>query len=119
MVFEPHARRIGKCRLHGDVTMRPMVEGARPGMRRVLDALGKLASDVEAEKQQAAAAPVTDWRSSLIEGQRNVIRHYRRVLATQRMAPAEREALLDRIRRVEAEVQALEAMEADGRLEAA
>jgi hypothetical protein len=88
------------------------------GMRRVLDALGKLASELEAEKSMPAA--VTDWRSSFIEGQRNVTRHYRRVLATQKMPPGERQALLERIKRVEDEVRALEMGEMDRRkLEAA
>jgi len=90
---------------------------ARPGLRRVLDALGKLAS--EFHKGEEAPA-LDDWRLSLIEGQRNVIKYYRQVLATQRMAPAERHAVLYRIARIEEEIQGLEAsLDAPPRLEAA
>ena len=78
----------------------------QPGLRRVLDALGKLAFEFETERQQPA---VNDWRASFAAGQRNVIKHYRHVLATQRMAPAERQAILDRIARIESEIRALEA----------
>jgi hypothetical protein len=88
-------------------------------MRRVLDALGKLAAEWESEKRQPAQ-DLADWRASLIVGQRNVIQHYRRLLATQRMPPAERQAVLDRIKRLEAEIRALEAEQIDRRqLEAA
>ena len=80
---------------------------ARPGLRRVLDALGKLASELEADKK-SASVPQADWRASLIAGQKNVIGHYRHVLATQRMPPAERQALLDRIARLEEEIRSLE-----------
>jgi hypothetical protein len=89
-------------------------------MRRVLDALGKLASEWEAEKRQPAQDLAADWRSSFIAGQKNVIQHYRHVLATQRMPPAERQAVLDRIKRVEDEIRALEVGQIDRRqLEAA
>jgi hypothetical protein len=98
--------------------MRTLTTLTRPGTSRVLDALGKLASELKTEKSKPT--PATDWRSSLIEGQRNVIRHYRRVLATQRMSPGERQALLDRIAHVEGEIRALEIGEKESRqLEAA
>ena len=77
----------------------------QPGLRRVLDALGNLAFEFEANRQETRA---NDWRASFVEGQRNVIKHYRHVLATQRMPPAERQALLDRIARIENEIRALE-----------
>ena len=81
---------------------------AQPALRRVLDAFGKLAFEFETERQDRASA-IPDWRASFLEGQRNVIKHYRHVLATQRMAPAERQALLDRIARIEREIRAMEA----------
>jgi hypothetical protein len=93
---------------------------ARPGIRRVLSALGSLASELEAEKRNTAPASAPDWRASLIAGQKNVIEHYRRVLATQRMPPAERQAVLDRIARIENEIRSLQQPEAEHfRLEAA
>jgi hypothetical protein len=84
-------------------------------MRRVLDALGKLAAQWESEKRQPAQAVKADWRASFIMGQKNVIWHYRRLLATQRMPPAERQAVLDRIKRLEDEIRALEAEQIDRR----
>jgi hypothetical protein len=93
---------------------------ARPGIRRVLSALGSLASELEAEKRNTAAAAQPDWRASLIAGQRNVIAHYRRVLATQRMPPVERQAVLDRIARIEDEIHSLQHPDGEhSRLEAA
>ena len=78
-----------------------------PGLRRVLDALSFLASELKADKRETAVPPEEDWRSSFIAGQRNVIQHYRTVLARQRMPPAERQAVLDRIVKIEAEIQSL------------
>ena len=93
---------------------------ARPGLRRVLDALGHLASDLKADTRDIAARPQDDWRASFIAGQKNVIEHYRRVLATQRMPPAERQAVLDRIARIEEEVRSIKrADEAPAQLRAA
>ena len=83
----------------------------QPALRRVLDAFGKLAFEFEREGQEQAPV-MHDWRASLIEGQRNIIKHYRYILATQRMAPAERQAVLDRIARIEEEIRTLEAPEA-------
>jgi hypothetical protein len=81
---------------------------AQPALRRVLDAFGKLAFEFETERHDRAFA-TPDWRASFLEGPRNVIKHYRHVLATQRMAPAERQALLDHIARIEREIRAMEA----------
>ena len=78
-----------------------------PGLRRVLEALSVLASGREADKPETAV-PLEDWRSSFVAGQRNVIQHYRTVLARQRMSPAERQALLDRIAKIEAEIHSVE-----------
>jgi hypothetical protein len=79
-----------------------------PGHRRVVEALGRLASELQDDKLKMQAQPENDWRASFVAGQRNVIQHYRTVLATQRMPPAERQAVLDRIGRIEAEIQSLE-----------
>ena len=84
---------------------------AQPALRRVLDAFGKLAFEFETERQDRAPA-IHDLRASFLEGQKNVIKHYRYVLATQRMAPAERQAVLDRIARIEKEIRALESARA-------
>jgi hypothetical protein len=81
---------------------------AAPGLRRILNSLTRLASELKAENQNVAPVPGRDWRDSLIASQRNVIQHYRRVLATQHMPPAERQALLDRIARIESEIRSLE-----------
>ena len=83
----------------------------QPALRRVLDAFGKLTFEFDREGQEETPA-MHDWRVSFIEGQRNVIKHYRHVLASQRMAPAERQALLDRIARIEDEIRVLEAPQA-------
>ena len=80
----------------------------RPGLRRVLDALGLLASELDADKHRLGTPLDDDWRSSFVAGQTNVIRHYRTVLATQRMPPAERQALLDRIAVIEAEIKSVQ-----------
>ena len=86
-------------------TKRPQAK--RPGVRRVLDALGLIASELMAEPR--LSGPLEhDWRSSFIEGQLNVIQHYRAVLATQRMPPAERQAVLDRIASIEAEIRSFQ-----------
>ena len=85
----------------------------QPGLRRVLDAFGKVAFEYD-----AAPAPY-DWRASFADGQRNVIKHFRHVLATQRMAPAERQALLDRIARIEDKIRAVEEPQTALRKEAA
>jgi hypothetical protein len=74
--------------------------------RRVLDALGKLALDFETDRVRVS--PKLEGPLSFVEGQRNVIKHYRHVLATQRMPPSDRQALLDRIARVEEEIRELE-----------
>jgi hypothetical protein len=79
-----------------------------PGLRRVLDALSVLASGLEQDKREIEIPLEEDWRSSFAAGQRNVIQHYRAVLARQRMAPAERQALLDRIAKIDAEIQSVE-----------
>jgi hypothetical protein len=88
----------------------PSTEAA-PGLRRVLNSLTRLASELKAENQNVATVPDRDWRDSLIAGQRNVIQHYRRVLATQHMPPAERQALLARIARIESEIRSLEGLD--------
>jgi hypothetical protein len=79
-----------------------------PGHRRVVDALGRLASEFQDDKLKMQAQPENDWRASFVAGQRNVVQHYRTVLAMQRMPPAEGQAVLDRIGRIEAEIQSLE-----------
>lgn len=87
----------------------------RPGLLRALSALARIAS--ESNKESQANAPTwlpRDWRASFIAGQRNVIQHYRRVLATHHMPAAERQALLDRIARVEDEIRSLEQTDGDG-----
>ena len=77
---------------------------ARPpaGLRRTREALGKLASRTRIEVRPE------DWRVSLIESQRKVIEHYRHVLARQPMPPAEREAILSRIARIEDEIRTMQ-----------
>ena len=81
---------------------------ARAGLHRLVDAIGNVASELGRVKGQQTAVPY-DWRRSLIEGQRNVIKYYRQVMATQRMPPTERTAVLDRIARIEEEIRELEA----------
>lgn len=90
-----------------DRSQTELPQSKRPGVRRVLDALGLLASELKAEPR--FSGPLEhDWRSSFIEGQRSVIQHYRSVLATQHMPPAERQAVLDRIASIEAEIGSLQ-----------
>lgn len=90
-----------------DLPQTELPQSKRPGVRRVLDALGLLASELKAEPR--FSGPLEhDWRSSFIEGQRNVIQHYGAVLATQRMPPAERQAVLDRIASIEAEIRSFQ-----------
>ena len=84
---------------------------ARPGIRRVLDALGQIASDLEPGEKPARPVEF-DWRAVLIASQKNVIEHYRRLLATHQMPPAERQAVLDRIARIEDEIRGLAGAEA-------
>jgi hypothetical protein len=84
---------------------------AAPGLRRVLTSLARLAAELRADNQNVAPVHDRDWRDSLIAGQRNVIQHYRRVLATQHMPPAERQALLDRIAHIEGEIRSLEGLD--------
>lgn len=86
----------------------------RPGLRRVVDALKGLALELEAEKRQAPSAVIADWRDSFIESQSRVIDHYRHVLATHTMRPAERNALLERIARIEAELASFKQMHESG-----
>jgi hypothetical protein len=88
----------------------PSIE-ARPGLRRVLSSLARIAFELKDEQQANAFVPERDWRESLIAGQRNVIQHYRRVLATHHMPPAERQAVLDRIALIEDEIRSLEQAE--------
>jgi len=38
--------------------------GARPGLRRVLDALGRIGSELEAEKRKTTLVPEWNWRAS-------------------------------------------------------
>ena len=97
--------------------MSTAVKTTPPGLRRILDAIGKLATEPDI-RPSAPTPPPFDWRGSLIEGQRNVIKYYRRVLATQRMPPAEHQAVLDRISRIEEEIRALEARDAPPGLQA-
>ena len=90
---------------------RPRGQGAqssKPGLRRVLDALGTLKSELETDKRRLSGQVNDDWRISFVAGQRSVIQHYRAVLATQRMPPAERQAVLDRIASIEAEIQSVQ-----------
>ena len=86
------------------MAMRGTDTQTRPGLRRVVDALRGLASELRAEKRQAPSAVNVDWLDSFIDSQSKVIDHYRHVLATHRMPPAERNAVLERIARIEAEL---------------
>src|SRR5689334_6491232 len=80
-----------------------------PGHRGVVvEALGRLASELHADTLKVQAQPENDWRASFGASQRHVIQHYLTVLATQRMPAAERQAVLDRIGKIEAEIQSLE-----------
>src|ERR1044072_734593 len=81
---------------------------AEPGHRRVVEALGRLASEHQADTLGMKAHLENDWRASFVASQRNVIQHYRTVRATQRRPVAERQAVLDRIGKVEAEIQSPE-----------
>jgi hypothetical protein len=78
----------------------------RPGLRRTLEAFGKLAAELKTGNRDAR--PEREWRTALIDSQRRVIEHYRHVLARRRMPPAERAALLERITRVEDEIRVLQ-----------
>ena len=80
---------------------------ARPGLRRAVEALSRLASEREADTRR----PAPDWRAALIAAQRRAIGHYK-VLLGQPMPPAEQQIILGRIARLEDEIEALEADEA-------
>lgn len=87
----------------------------RPGLLRALSALARIASESNSENQVNAPTWFPqDWRASFIAGQRNVIQHYRRVLATHHMPAAERQALLDRIARIDDEIRLLEQSDGEG-----
>src|SRR3954466_10225106 len=92
------------------MAMRETETQPRPGLRGVVDAVKGLASELEAERRQASSAVSADWLTSLIDSQERVIKHYRHVLATHHMPPAERGELLERIARIEAEVANLRQM---------
>lgn len=81
------------------------LQSTKPSLRRGLDALGTLASELETDKRRLSGQVHDDWRISFIAGQRSVIQHYRTVLATQRVPPSERQAVLNRIASIEAEIQ--------------
>ena len=93
-----------------------MPQSNKPGLRRVLDALGTLKSELETDKRRLSGQVNDHWRISFVAGQRRVIQHYRAVLATQRMPPAERQAVLDRIASIEAEIQSVQPRREDAQL---
>jgi hypothetical protein len=78
---------------------------SEPGMRRVMDALGPMASEgrrIQENSGRVSAAP--DAREYLIRGHRRVLELYRELLATHEMPQSEHESILERIATIEAEL---------------
>jgi hypothetical protein len=80
---------------------------AGPGLRRVLDAFGSIASErAHVQEECEPANAVTDARDSFVRGHRKVLEFYRELLATHSMSQTERASILWRISNIESELKA-------------
>lgn len=74
----------------------------QPRLRRVFDAVKNMAAEIKPTEGGYFA-----WRESLIRGQQRVAEHYRHVLAKHQLSQGERDDIMNRIARIEAELDRL------------